>query len=648
MMEPVDIKTMIRERYGARARSILREGAASCCDSEMSCCGNTPTGVNAFSDGLYAVDELDGVPLQAALATLGCANPIALSELHEGETVLDIGSGSGLDVILSAQRVGPSGHAYGLDMTDEMLELAWRHALDAGVGNVSFLKGEVEAIPIPNESINVVISNCVINLSTDKDRALSEIFRVLEPGGRLAIADVVIKGGLPEESPITNALRRDPVAWGSCLAGALSDAEYEIKLHAAGFVNVGIEVVRNHHTEELLGPSLPTWARELSRAELDAVMGRFTSTFIRARKPARSCAGDGSNEDWASSQQADVLAHDAERIQAAYEQCAIAGASGLCCAPAKVYSPAELASLPQEVLLLSSSCGTPVTDAGIERGATVIDIGSGAGADCFLTAQIVGPTGKVIGVDPSPTMRAIAARHRDQLKLDWVNFAEGTAERLPVPDASADVVISNCVLCLASDPVMVWNEIARVLRPGGRFVVSDVIGGVQPGTVESKTRCETGLTWEEYRQTLARARFTGIEPLRVRAVSFRDGYRTQSVTLQGRSGMPAERTVQVFAPAGHYAAAQQVVDLYEEAGQRRGAQLSLRIVDLADSEGERLLRLVLEEDQPHWDSGSQMPLVIVGEGRLIATWPATDSESPLAKGLVELSLDHLLTVDGGP
>jgi arsenite methyltransferase len=288
MSEPIgiDLKQMIRSRYGAHARAILNESSTPCCESQMSCCGSTPNGVNAFSEGLYAIDELNGVPLQAALGTLGCANPIGLSELNAGEVVLDIGSGAGLDVILSARRVGPSGHAYGLDMTDEMLELAWRHALDAGMGNVTFLKGEIEAIPIPDGSVDVLISNCVINLCTDKDRAFAEMYRVLRPGGRLAIADVVVQGGLPEGSPVTSALRGDPVAWGSCLAGALSDTEYSEKLAVAGFAKVGLEVVRTHQTEELFGPCLPLWTQEVSRAELDTVMSRFTSTFIRAQKPA--------------------------------------------------------------------------------------------------------------------------------------------------------------------------------------------------------------------------------------------------------------------------------------------------------------------------------------------------------------------------
>lgn len=616
-----NLKAMIRERYGSLASTLLREGPSSCCQSETSCCGSTPAGRNAFSEGIYAVDELDGVPLQAALAALGCANPLALSELREGEIVLDIGSGGGLDVILAARRVGPAGHAYGLDMTDQMLDLAWRNAVDADVGNVTFLKGEIEAMPIPGESIDVIISNCVINLSPDKDRALAEIYRVLRPGGRLAIADVVIRGGLPPESPVTVALRSDPVAWGSCLAGALSDEEYQKKLAAAGFVNVELEVVRTHRMAELFGASPPAWVRELPQADVEAVMSRFTSTMVRARKPA------------------DAQTHF---IHEAYEQVATTGASMLCCSPREVYGPDDLASLPEQVLRLSSGCGAPVTDAALECGATVIDVGSGAGADCFLAAQLVGPTGRVTGVDPSPTMRAIATRHAEELKLDWVSFVEGVADRMPIPDASADVVISNCVLSLASDPVNVWREIVRVLRPGGRFMVSDVIGGDKPATLESKTRCETGITWAEYRQVLADAGFTGVEPLRVREVTFRDGHVARSVTLRGRAGMPAYHSLQIFAPARHRAVAEQMIALCGHAGSLRDARLALRVVDLADPQGQSVLRLVLEKDLPDWDGETWPALAVVGEGRLLAIWHPVDGEVPLLEGLVERVLSQLL------
>ena len=625
------IKEMIRERYGARAQAILSDSQTGCCNSETSCCGSTPAGVNAFSQGVYAVDELNGVPLKAALATLGCANPIALAELKAGETVLDIGSGGGLDVILSARRVGPAGHAYGIDMTDEMLELAWRHALDAGVGNVTFIKGESEALPIPDQSVDVVISNCVVNLSPDKDRVLSEIYRVLRPGGRVAIADVVIRGNLPN-SAVANALRCDPVAWGSCLAGALSDAEYQNKLEAAGFKNIELEVVRTHTTEELLGHSFPAWSDGFPRADLDDVMGRFTSTFIRALKPASNGDHVTANVD-----------HESRQIQRVYEQCATAGVSDLCCCPTKVYTPEELARLPEEILRLSSSCGTPVTTAGIERGATVVDIGSGAGTDCFLAAEIVGPTGRVIGVDPSPTMREIANRYRDELKLSWVNFAEGTAEQLPIADASADVVISNCVLSLASDAAKVWREIARALRPGGRFVVSDVIGGVRPATLESKTRCETGLTWSEYRRTLAAAQFTGVELLSAREVSFRDGHQAQSITLQGHARMPLRRTVQLFTVRERRESAEYVADLFTSAAHARGASLLVRIMDLSDPNARALLHLFLAEDLKGWNGETCPTLAIVGEGRVIATSNANEDEELFAEPLVALAVASLLS-----
>jgi arsenite methyltransferase len=636
-----DIKTTIRERYGTRARNMLGADQRSCCGPETSCCGSTPQGVNAFSQGLYAVDELDGVPLQTSLTSLGCANPIALSELHPGETVLDIGSGGGLDALLAARRVGPSGHAYGLDMTSEMLELAWKNALDANVNNVTFLKGEVENIPIPDNSIDVVISNCVINLSPDKERALSEIYRVLRPGGRLAIADVVIKGGLPERSPITTALRGDPEAWGSCLAGALTDEQYEARLHTAGFRNVALEVVRTHNTEELLGTNLPAWAADFPRDALEEVTQRFTSSFIRGRKPTEY-SDDKSKEDRSAlDAQKNDSSSESQHILEAYDSCATAGASTLCCSPAKVYSPEELARLPEEVLRLSSSCGTPVTDAGLQRGTTVIDIGSGAGMDCFLAAELVGPEGTVIGIDPSPAMREIANRHRDELKLTGVSFVEGTAERVPVPDASADVVISNCVLSLASDPSKVWREIARILRPGGRFVISDVLGGVRPATLESKTQCECGLTWREYREILAHAHFTAVEPLRVRSVAFRDGYQAQSVTVQGRAGFPAGRSLQIFAPSAHQETAQHTGELLSEAAKRRGAELTLRIVNLDTENGDQLLRIISESEAA---CGERRPaLAIAGEGRLIATCEAdANGEVPAIEAVVELALDFLI------
>ncbi|MEV6907076.1 arsenite methyltransferase [Amycolatopsis sp. NPDC051071] len=286
MSHTPDLKTAIRARYGSRANLMVEPAAAaSCCEGPSSCCGDVVGGSNNFSSGLYDLSELDGVPLQAQLATLGCGNPTALSELHAGETVLDLGSGGGLDVILSARRVGPTGHAYGMDMTDEMLELAWRNAAEAKIDNVTFLKGDVESVPAPDASFDVVISNCVINLAVDKSAVFAEIYRVLRPGGRLAVADVVIDGGL-DDVGFADQLRRDQHAWGSCIAGALSDREYRDHLRQAGFDDIGVEIHRRHTTEELFAAGIPDWATDLPRPEFDRAMDRFTSSFVRAVKPA--------------------------------------------------------------------------------------------------------------------------------------------------------------------------------------------------------------------------------------------------------------------------------------------------------------------------------------------------------------------------
>jgi SAM-dependent methyltransferase len=239
-------------------------------------------------------------------------------------------------------------------------------------------------------------------------------------------------------------------------------------------------------------------------------------------------------------------------------------------------------------------------------------------------------------------MRKIAERHRDELKLDWVKFVEGTAELIPVPDASADVVISNCVLSLASEPAVVFREIARVLRPGGRFVVSDVLGGARPATVENKTRCESGLTWSEYCQVLAAAGFSEVEPLRLREVSFRDGYRTQSVSVQARVGAPLGRTVQIFASPPQLLTAQRISIFFERAAQRVGAQLKLQLMDLQDTNAQALLELILAENPGNIGMASG-DLLIAAEGKPIGIWPTTlNGDEALVEGLVGLALDYLM------
>jgi len=261
-----DIKATIREKYGKRALNVVADGG---------CCGGG--GCDPITTDLYAEGDVTGIPDEAVRASLGCGNPTALAELQPGEVVLDLGSGGGIDVLLSAQRVGPTGKAYGLDMTDEMLALARANQQKAGVTNVEFLKGDIERIPLPDASVDVIISNCVINLAADKDEVLREAFRVLRPGGRLAVSDVVVRGEMPDD------LRRNVELWIGCIAGALEEREYAAKLAMAGFRDVSLEQTRVYRAADASG--------FLSEAGLDvqaiapAVDGRFFSAFVRATKP---------------------------------------------------------------------------------------------------------------------------------------------------------------------------------------------------------------------------------------------------------------------------------------------------------------------------------------------------------------------------
>ena len=268
-----DIREVVKEKYGEAALRARTAGKSSCCGT-ASCCSADGDPVTS---NLYEESEKSAVPEQAVRASLGCGNPTALAELKEGETVLDLGSGGGIDVLLSARRVGPRGKAYGLDMTDEMLALARENQEKAGVRNVEFLKGEIEAIPLPENSVDVIISNCVINLSADKDRVLREAFRVLKPGGRLAVSDVVVRGAVPDE------VRRSMLLWVGCIAGALQDWEYTAKLAQAGFEGIEIEPTRVYDVEDARA------FLESAGIDVDAlapqVGGKFMSAFVRARKP---------------------------------------------------------------------------------------------------------------------------------------------------------------------------------------------------------------------------------------------------------------------------------------------------------------------------------------------------------------------------
>lgn len=270
-MADQDIKAAVRNKYAQAALKVVATGSA--------CCGSSATECDPITSNIYSDTDTSDLPADARAASLGCGNPTALAELKPGETVLDLGSGGGIDVLLSAKRVGPTGKAYGLDMTDEMLALARENQRKAGVSNVEFLKGEIEQVPLPSDSVDVVISNCVINLSGDKDRVLAEAFRVLKPGGRFAVSDVVVRGEIPTD------IRRSVELWIGCVAGALEEREYRDKLALAGFQEIDVEPTRVYQVED---------ARDfLSGAGLDVdaiaplVNGKFMSAFIRARKPRR-------------------------------------------------------------------------------------------------------------------------------------------------------------------------------------------------------------------------------------------------------------------------------------------------------------------------------------------------------------------------
>jgi arsenite methyltransferase len=273
----MELKQVVKEKYGQAALRV-KAGGSSCCGASAAldgCC-------DPITSNLYDAAQTGVLPQEAVLSSLGCGNPTALARLNPGETVLDLGSGGGIDVLLSARRVGPAGKAYGLDMTDEMLALARENQRKAGVGNVEFLKGEIEQIPLPDNTVDVIISNCVINLSGDKDRVLREAFRVLKPGGRFAVSDVVTRGEVPPD------VRENMLLWVGCIGGALGDCEYMAKLAKAGFDDIEIEPTRVYNIEDartfLSGQGI----------DVDAIAprieGKFMSAFIRAVKPAACCA----------------------------------------------------------------------------------------------------------------------------------------------------------------------------------------------------------------------------------------------------------------------------------------------------------------------------------------------------------------------
>jgi arsenite methyltransferase len=280
LADPAGIREAVRSRYAAHARQFIEltpaPGAAGCCST--SCCGPEK---GVVTSNLYSADEAGALPEAAVQASLGCGNPTALVDLHPGEVVLDLGSGGGIDVLLSARRVGPTGKAYGVDMTDEMLALARKNAAEAGATNVEFLKGRIESVPLPDGHVDVVISNCVINLAPDKAEVLREAYRVLKPGGRFAVSDVVVEG------PVPAGLRSRIESWVGCIAGALERSDYEAKLRAAGFEQVEIVPTRYYRAEDVNDPSLLAWLAEQPPDERERLSKAFMSAFVRAVKPGR-------------------------------------------------------------------------------------------------------------------------------------------------------------------------------------------------------------------------------------------------------------------------------------------------------------------------------------------------------------------------
>jgi SAM-dependent methyltransferase len=274
----MEMQENIRNKYGSIARSVTETDAVACCDPAMRCC-------DPITKDLYGASEKGELPEKAVLASLGCGNPTALIDLKPGETVLDLGSGGGIDVLLSARRVGPTGKAYGLDMTDDMLTLARENQQKAGATNVEFLKGEIENIPLPDNSVDVVISNCVINLSADKSKVLREAFRVLRPGGRFAVSDVIVRGHVPD------SVRQSMLLWVGCIAGALEESDYRAKLADAGFADIDLEPTRTYDIED--ARTFLTEAGVSVDEIAPQVEDKFISAFIRATKPTAACCAPG-------------------------------------------------------------------------------------------------------------------------------------------------------------------------------------------------------------------------------------------------------------------------------------------------------------------------------------------------------------------
>ncbi len=445
-----EIRDAVRERYAGAARDAQSHRRASCgCDS----------GPNISESQLYDLSQIQDLPDGAVLASLGCGNPTLLAQLEPGETVLDLGAGGGIDVLLSAKRVGPTGKAYGLDMTDEMLELARSNAKQAGATNVEFLKGEIEAIPLPDASVDVIISNCVINLSADKDAVLKEAFRVLRPGGRFAVADIVVQGG-----PLPEAIRKAMALWAGCVAGALAEDEYRSKLASAGFTDIEMETLTVYSVDDVPKEVSCCVPEGLSLPEGTNVI----SAFVRAAKP-------GAEGRPTSRRAATVIGKGAPAtVRLSASTCCSGSSSGAssCCGDTVKSYFKDVA--PQWDSMRKGYFTEEVREAAIARAnltadSVVADVGTGTG---FMLAGIAPLVAKAYGFDNSPEMLDGARKNLGGATNVELQVSEG--ESLPLPDGTADAVFANMYLHHATIPAQAIAEMARVLRPGGRLVITDL------------------------------------------------------------------------------------------------------------------------------------------------------------------------------
>ena len=459
------IRTEVREHYAAR----VREGG------KESCCG--PSAEWVLREGIarsvgYSEEELVSLPQDAVQHGFGCGNPLAFAQVQEGEVVLDLGSGAGIDVLLASKKVGPRGRVIGLDMTPEMIEKARRNVLEAGVTNVEFRLGQMEAMPIEDNSADWIISNCVINLSPDKDRVFREAFRVLKPGGRLVLSDIVTRGLSPEIK------QRYAFAWSCCLGGALEEEDYLGAMRRAGLTeikvleSVGVGASLAHDILRSMGEKLASEEREVVGALQEDLADRVVSLRVSAVKPFTcGCSiTKGATEVPLEKIREEVRRHYTRLARLEVDSSLV----GRGLAESVGYPREVLERLPASLTEAFSGTGCPLSLVSLREGQVVLDLASGPGLDSLLAAEKVGPTGRVIGLDMTPAMLERAEANRRKLGLENVEFREGCIEEIPLEDGSVDVVISNGALNLSPRKEQVLQEAFRVLKPGGVLVVSDV------------------------------------------------------------------------------------------------------------------------------------------------------------------------------